>query len=64
MADLYHDQSQFLLADYLSVRGSVCLRPVGHNYNLAQPAGIAGKQGNEPVPDGGVSVLSRMPIVD
>ncbi|KAI0285717.1 multicopper oxidase-domain-containing protein, partial [Russula brevipes] len=35
MADLYHDQSQILLADYLS------------------PVGIAGQQGNEPVPDGG-----------
>ncbi|KAH8994229.1 multicopper oxidase 2A [Lactarius akahatsu] len=35
MADLYHDESQVLLADYLS------------------PFGIAGTQGNEPVPDGG-----------
>lgn len=35
MSDLYHDESQVLLADYLS------------------PFGIAGTQGNEPVPDGG-----------
>ncbi|KAN0135814.1 multicopper oxidase 2A [Lactarius tabidus] len=35
MADLYHNQSQDLLAEYLS------------------PEGIAGTQGNEPVPDGG-----------
>ncbi|KAH9960009.1 multicopper oxidase 2A [Russula dissimulans] len=35
MADLYHNFSQVLLAEYLS------------------PDGIAGTQGNEPVPDGG-----------
>ncbi|KAI0269650.1 hypothetical protein BGY98DRAFT_937730 [Russula aff. rugulosa BPL654] len=51
MADLYHDQSQVLLADYLSVRGHSLL--LFKNCNFAQPEGIEGQQGNEPVPDGG-----------
>lgn len=42
----------------VSLGAGTFLHPVLRMYNFAQPEGIEGQQGNEPVPDGGVRAPS------